>query len=143
MPPTIADLPIFVYGTLMAGECRAPLWPHPPVRREPAVVQGYLYDLGPHPALVDGDDVVAGELWYLDPAHLTETLRVLDDIEGYHGQEDDWYVREAISCRRADGTAQQAYVYRYGHPEQLRHAVRILPDGDGRCRWSAMTRRYG
>ncbi|MEZ6089069.1 MAG: gamma-glutamylcyclotransferase family protein [Pirellulaceae bacterium] len=74
---------IFVYGTLKRGECRQACWPRPPLRVDNAFVRGLLYDLGPYPALVPGDDWVMGEVWTIAAADRTSTLAVLDEIEGY------------------------------------------------------------
>ena len=77
------NVDIFVYGTLKRGECRQDCWPHQPVRVQEAFVRGLLYDLGPYPALIAGDDWVLGEVWTIAAADRLRTLDVLDKIEGY------------------------------------------------------------
>jgi gamma-glutamylcyclotransferase (GGCT)/AIG2-like uncharacterized protein YtfP len=127
---------VFVYGTLQQGEELSHLWPHAPLAVEAAVVTGRLHDLGPYPALVAGTDLVAGELWKLDPEHMAATLAVLDDVEDY-GQEgeDDLYVRTIVECRVGDGRVERAFTYLFADPSALVSAPVIAPDSDGLCRW--------
>ena len=61
---------IFVYGTLKRGEVRETSWPRQPVSIEWGTLAGRLHDLGPYPALVEGEDKVLGELWQVEPADL-------------------------------------------------------------------------
>ena len=127
---------IFVYCTLQQGEVRARFWPRPPQAILPARVPGTLYDLGPYPALVPGNDWVRGELWVLAEEDLEETLRVLDRVEGYaQPGERDWYRRDVIECILADGTRRQAFVYYHARPEEIRHHPRVMPDSDGVRHW--------
>jgi gamma-glutamylcyclotransferase (GGCT)/AIG2-like uncharacterized protein YtfP len=128
---------IFVYGTLKQGEVRAPLWPHPPQRIEAATTRGRLYDLGPYPAMVEGDDLIAGELWHIAPEHLEETLTTLDRIECCNQGGVDLYVRKTIACRTLDGGEErQAHTYLYSDEAVLRRFPAVSPDGDGLVRWS-------
>lgn len=69
---------IFVYGTLLAGGCRAASLTGVV---SPAATTGTLVDLGSFPALIPGGEGrVEGE--YVVPEDLTGTLRRLDTIEG-------------------------------------------------------------
>jgi gamma-glutamylcyclotransferase (GGCT)/AIG2-like uncharacterized protein YtfP len=72
---------VFVYGTLKRGEVRARSWPRLPLKVDPATVRGTLFDLEAYPALVEGNQIVAGELWHFAPDDIPETLAVLDMIE--------------------------------------------------------------
>lgn len=127
---------VFVYGTLKRGEVRARFWPRPAVSVEAAVIQGQMHDLGPYPALVDGQHQIAGELWRLAPEDMPETLRVLDAIECYDQGGVDLYVRRAVQGRTASGEAFQAYAYFYGQPERIARYPVVAPDiNDGLCRW--------
>jgi gamma-glutamylcyclotransferase (GGCT)/AIG2-like uncharacterized protein YtfP len=53
---------------------------------------GRLYDTGPFPALIDGEDRVAGQLWSFEDKQIIKTLEVLDQIEGTNqpGQANDY-----------------------------------------------------
>jgi gamma-glutamylaminecyclotransferase len=81
---------VFVYGTLLAGECNhrhlvnARLVAE--VKTEPAF---RLYDLGPFPGLVAvGSDAVIGEVYEVEEP----TLAMLDQLEGHPR----FYVRKSI-----------------------------------------------
>jgi gamma-glutamylcyclotransferase (GGCT)/AIG2-like uncharacterized protein YtfP len=137
---THEHLPLFVYGTLKRGESREGKWPFAPLQVSPATTQAALYDLGPYPALGPGDDVVAGELWFLREEDVAETLRQFDAIEGYQQGGPDLYVRRVIDCRDADGAIHQAYAYFYANPHWLLSGRRVSPNVEGLCRWSAQER---
>ena len=130
------SLPVFVYGTLKAHEARAHKWPRIPLRIEPAVVRGALYDLGPYPALTDGDDSVLGELWHMAAGHMEETIAALDQIECFGVDEVDLYVRRVVPVTLANGAVHQAYSYLIADPASLSRAKRIKPNGAGYCIWS-------
>ena len=125
---------VFVYGTLQRGEVRERCWPRPPISVEAATVRGALYDLGPYPALVTGDDTVAGELWRIAPGDMAATLAALDRVEGFAGSSDDLYRRVIVECQAAAGGT-PAWTYHLANLSLLRTATRIPPGGDGRCLW--------
>jgi gamma-glutamylcyclotransferase (GGCT)/AIG2-like uncharacterized protein YtfP len=125
---------VFVYGTLQQGECRERCWPRPPRKIEPATVRGVLYDLGPYPALIDGDDLVAGELWHLAPEDVSITLAELDRVEAFTTAPDDLYRRVVVTCQTNTSTV-QAWTYQYARTADLKPAQRILPSTAGLCRW--------
>ncbi|MBX3273365.1 MAG: gamma-glutamylcyclotransferase [Sandaracinaceae bacterium] len=110
----VAPLPraLFVYGTLMRGEVRAPILArHAASFCGPAEVRGALVDLGAYPGLIEGDGVVRGELVELtEPA---DALAELDDVEGFlgYGRAGSLYRRVVI---RAGDT--YAWTYRYAGP---------------------------
>jgi gamma-glutamylcyclotransferase (GGCT)/AIG2-like uncharacterized protein YtfP len=133
MPVPVSGL--FVYGTLQRGQSRENCWPHPPTKIEMAVIQGRLYDLGPHPALVEGDDVIGGELWHISPGHIVRTLVVLDEVEDAAVGQSGLYVRRVVNCRTEDGQDCPAYAYFYSQPEAIRSFPRVSPGKDGVCRW--------
>jgi gamma-glutamylcyclotransferase (GGCT)/AIG2-like uncharacterized protein YtfP len=126
---------IFVYGTLQRGGEREGCWPRAPLRIAPARLRGALYDLGPYPALLPGDDWVQGELWEIANDDWDVTLQVLDEVEGYARQSDDLYVRQLGSCVDEQEVARSAYVYLYADAAALTEAQRVQPDADGVCRW--------
>jgi gamma-glutamylcyclotransferase (GGCT)/AIG2-like uncharacterized protein YtfP len=129
---------VFVYGTLKRGQERERNWPRPPRRIEPAEIRGELYDLGPYPALLHGDDRVLGELWFLEPADLEATLRTLDEIECFGVEDVDLYVRETVECRTlADGLIHSAHVYFLADPGHARIHRRVRPGADGFVEWRA------
>lgn len=124
-------LPIFVYGTLKRGQVREGMWPRKPLRVEGATTLGTLYDLGPYPALVSGEDVVEGELWIVAPADLVETLRVLDKIEEVRPDGQGLYERRIITCRSEAGEMHRAYAYYYARLDDLAGRAPIKSGGGG------------
>lgn len=128
----------FVYGTLKQGECRETSWPYPPTSVTAATTQGRLYDLGPYPALVRGEDTVVGELWTVTPEHLKSTLRVLDRIEGYRPDAStNLYEREVVECRPDDGAIHHAWTYFYSQELPADGEGWLNPDSRGRVSWSS------
>lgn len=75
----------FVYGTLRSDQIRATCWPRRPIRIVNAFARGRLFDLGPYPAMMTGENVVAGERWDFEVEDIPATLVELDAIEGYRG----------------------------------------------------------
>jgi gamma-glutamylcyclotransferase (GGCT)/AIG2-like uncharacterized protein YtfP len=133
---------IFVYGTLQRGQRREPCWPCAPQCVTPGFVAGRLYDLGPYPALVEGDGVVSGELWELPPEAMPETLAVLDEIEGYGGPAGEnlyWRVTTAVhtDASLSDPQPRRAYVYKM-RPSRLPATARLV---ESPARWSGRERR--
>ena len=130
---------VFVYGTLQRGQKRAAMWPCTPLWITRATTRGRLYDLKRYPALVEGEDCVAGELWEIAADDVARTLEALDRIECF-GQDDvDLYVRRTTNCEMYDGHSVVAEAYFFAHPEELPESLRILPDEEGICRWPGET----
>lgn len=125
---------IFVYGTLKRSQEREGCWPRRPIAVEPATVRAALYDLGPYPALVEGDDIVAGELWQFAPDDMPPTIAALDQVEEFAGEPDDLYRRVIVECRKADGTG-SAWTYLLARRSLLQSARRIAPNASGVCVW--------
>ena len=125
-----------MYGTLKTGEERADKWPHSPLRIESAVARGELYDLGPYPALTDGDHSILGQLWYLAAEHLSDTIATLDRIECFGIDDVDLYERRVIEATLHNGTVQRAYAYFIADPTSLSSHRRVLPNAAGHCVWS-------
>ena len=116
---------VFVYGTLKRGECRADLWPFSPKSVVLARARGALYDLGDYPAMTLGDDWIAGEVWTFEASQMERTLQVLDEIEGYFGNQNDLYRRLLIECHlEGDATAN---CFSYHYVPTLDERLRILP----------------
>ncbi|MBX3423145.1 MAG: gamma-glutamylcyclotransferase [Pirellulaceae bacterium] len=72
---------VFVYGTLKRGQCRENCWPLAPQRVRAGWTFGRLFDLGAYPALLEGKDRIAGEVWSYCELDLPRVLQVLDQIE--------------------------------------------------------------
>ena len=126
----------FVYGTLKRGEIRESCWPYPAVSIRPASVQGRLYDLGPYPALVPGNERVVGELWSFAETHISETLMVIDQVEGYSSSENDLYRRLSIKATTMNDEEMDAFTYHYCQSAELVDDLLIPPDANGWCQWN-------
>lgn len=128
---------VFVYGTLKRGQQRANLWPHAPLDVQVATLRARLFDLGPYPAIVEGNDLVEGELWFFQEGHFVPTLQRLDWIEGYAqpgGR--DLYVRRVVECSGTNGQSVSAFAYFYANVDALPgDSRRVAASEDGRCRW--------
>ncbi len=86
--------------------------------------------------LTDGNDLVSGEIWTFAQYEVTATLAALDEIEGYHGEEDDEYKR--VMVEYVAGTRKAAaWTYLYARVYQLMPQRRIKPGTSGLCRWPA------
>lgn len=123
---------LFVYGTLLHGQSRAPALVG---ARHAAETRGQLYDCGDYPGLVlHGASRVQGELVHIEPAKLGELLGALDVIEGFHGHErdDSLFLRRPITVR-AGHHAHPAWAY------QLADATDspLIHTGDWRTRRTA------
>lgn len=113
------------------------MWPHAPLEVRQAAIRAALYDLGPYPALGEGDDFVVGELWFIAQEQMANTLVALDAIEGYCQTDCDLYVRREVDCVDDNGESRAAYTYFYADEEALARAARVFPGDDGQCKWTA------
>jgi gamma-glutamylcyclotransferase (GGCT)/AIG2-like uncharacterized protein YtfP len=108
---------VFVYGTLRHGEYNHTVAEPFIVRTEPGVVRGYLYDVGPYPALVldaNGRDIIGEWLTVTE-----EGLKAMDRLEGYRGSgSNNFYERVWV---RDAYSEQEGWVYVWhnskGYPE--------------------------
>ena len=109
---------VFVYGTLRrlhGGELHALLRHHARFEGEGSV-QAQLFNLGDYPGLVHSanpSDRVLGEVYRLEPSHLSETLEQMD---GYEGIGPSYpvppeYRREVVAVQLAEGSVADAWVY--------------------------------
>lgn len=74
---------IFVYGTLRRGECRNHVLDEAEVLPGDWRVSARMHTLGAFPALVlDEDSVAIGEVYQVAEENVSNTLQVLDGIEG-------------------------------------------------------------
>ena len=133
-----SQLPLFVYGTLRAGEAN-----HAAMFRGrtkiviPAVLSGaVLYDGPGFPYAVNADGGrVLGELVQPLPELYNEVLADLDHLEEYEPDApDSLFVRVARGTRTEDGEPVLAWVYLAGPVEEqrLQASGRIITSGDWR-----------
>ena len=125
----------FVYGTLKRGECREEVFSRHLDEDEfeivPASVKAELYDLGPYPAIVPGEDTVFGEAVIVNNPDKVDTLiAVLDSIEGYYGDDSpsNLYLRKEVTIQVEEDTM-EAITYMFSQEQQLRDRAKHLPDG--------------
>jgi gamma-glutamylaminecyclotransferase len=120
--------PLFVYGTLMAGEANAAELGGATFLGAARTAARYtLYDLGPFPGLVaEGSTAIAGELYDLPP----DRLPALDAFE----EHPEVYRRAPIAL--ADGRAAVAYllVSPPASPSSPFPVARAIAGGDWRQR---------
>lgn len=107
---------LFVYGTLMRGECRHHhIERCKPVRIEPATVAGKLFDYGEYPGLVAGPahgaSRVRGEL--IEFHDIEPVVALLDRVEGVRANPSaaDEYRRMIVEVALSDGTRVPAWAY--------------------------------
>ena len=135
---------IFVYGTLKRGQIREKRWPYLPERIDLGYVHAALFDLGPYPAIIEGQDRILGEIWTLAPNHLAATIRVLDRIEWFGQDGNDLYVRQIVTAYRSDDNQPiDVQTYFYANPaELLESARRIEPNRNNFCQWPAGSNNF-
>ncbi len=119
---------IFVYGTLKTGQCRAHQWPLRPLHIRKAWTLGRLYDTGPYPAMLCGQDRIAGQVWSFHAADMENTFQVLDRIEGTNqpGQPNQ-YDREQVLVYLNTGESLVASTYLYSRAEFLPKFAYLAP----------------
>ena len=101
-----------------------------------AFVLGALYDLGDYPALLPGDDRVAGEIWSFPAFHAEHTLEVLDEIEDYRERPDDLYRRKQVTAWLLENEQPlEVLTYFYCPPQQIDTRQRVLPSDGNLCTW--------
>ncbi len=113
---------LFVYGTLMSSASDAMgIDARGRLRREsalvaPAVVEGFLFDLGSYPGLVIdhcAPAVVCGEVVKLrDPIHTLIWLDAYESIDPRPGAVNE-YRRVSTTVTLDDGSRIEAWLYRY------------------------------
>lgn len=133
---------IFVYGTLLRGECRHHLLED--FRPECILLseaRGRLLDFGEYPGLaLNGaeDRCVSGE--FVRTNRIVELLEKLDRVEGFHGygQQGSLFRRALIEVGMCDGRVRLAWVYLAGGTEE---SVAEIPSGNWRAsrgRWNGI-----
>lgn len=105
--------PVFVYGTLLAGECRAGVLAG--LDRTPGRTRGSLVNCGSYPGMVPGDGWVQGELVALRDA---ATVTRLDRIEGFpgFGRQGGLYRRVLVPVEVQPSRVERAWTYLLEEP---------------------------
>jgi len=159
----LMSIPFFVYGTLKRGQCRESMWPRTPRSIRPAFVRGWLYDLGPYPAMWCGEcgsgetqeptsrggispgetppcccDWIAGEVWSIENCDFEATLKKLDEIESTN-QPDLTNLYDQILVRAyaapGDSPSVLALAYQYSRSCDLAEISRIRPGREPIVSW--------
>lgn len=135
VPPWLVD-GVFVYGTLLRGECR-----HASFQAGaevlcalPAQTSGRLLDLGSFPGLipaVEPGEYVAGE--YYRVGDIGRTLGILDKIEEFRGYgiEGSLYTRVLAQVDAGSGSRKVAWTY---HLTEIPPSASVIPTGAWRTR---------
>ena len=119
---------MFVYGTLKSGQWRGKCWTIAPLDIRPAWTLGELYDTGPYPALIEGQDCIRGELWSYNHEAMERIRSVLDEIEGTNQVASvNEYDRVPITTYLVNGESLMAEAYFYAMRQNLPNFLRIKP----------------
>lgn len=119
---------IFVYGTLKLNHLRSNVWPCAPRQIRQATIRAALYDTGPFPAILQGNDFVLGEVWTLKLEDMPRTLAALDEVEGYAPTRDaNLYVRIEVDATLNDGSIVPSFTYQFATSKNQFSMRRIEP----------------
>jgi gamma-glutamylcyclotransferase (GGCT)/AIG2-like uncharacterized protein YtfP len=115
------QLPIFVYGTLRAGQKNYRRYLQgKTVRETPASCSGRLFVLleEGYPYLLPGPGRVWGELVFIAPEWYQQVLRRLDALEEYDSAREaaSVYLRRRAAVHLVNGEEFQAWVYYWNRP---------------------------
>jgi gamma-glutamylcyclotransferase (GGCT)/AIG2-like uncharacterized protein YtfP len=113
----------FVYGTLKQNQLRGAMWPRKPLSVVPGIVRARLFDIGPYPAALQGEAWLLGEIWQFQQVDLSETKKVLDQIEGFRpGASNNEYLRHVVNahCFTAEDSDSQVSCWMYFAPDEYR-----------------------
>jgi len=109
--------PIFVYGTLKCGERNFNYFLKNKVDNIIlAEVRGSLYNLGAFPGYVDdSQDIVYGELMFINKEKYIDVLNGIDCLEGFYGSKNslNMYNRKSVSVKTKDSEC-SAWIYVWG-----------------------------
>jgi gamma-glutamylcyclotransferase (GGCT)/AIG2-like uncharacterized protein YtfP len=110
-------LPVFVYGTLRKGFGNYNnILKGNTVMEFNAETTGILCEVfgGGFPAMVEGGEIVKGELMFIDEFEYEQTLQRLDRLEGYHPKDrgNSMYLRETKMVKNElNGESVEAWTY--------------------------------
>lgn len=128
---------IFVYGTLMMGFRNFDRYLRGKVIEiQPACIRGELYHLGLHdcPAIVDGNDLVYGEVVSFEDDDTCTVLNAIDHFEKYFfGSTDVIYKRTPVQVCYANGNKEWLSYYKLADLKVLEtEKATYIPFGDWR-----------
>jgi len=125
---------IFVYGTLMSGLRLSHILDSSEFLGEAIVGEVCLYNLGPYPAIKQGDGAVVGEIYHVTNAILDQ----LDMVEGYtpNNLEHSLYHRQKIKIL-LPAISSEVFAYFYNSSVQ---EVDQIESGDYRSYVQSITR---
>ena len=104
---------LFIYGTLMPG-LRLQAEMQGAERLGPARVPGRLVDVGRYPGLLQGEGLVAGEVYRVSEAQLAHLDEVEEMVPGDRGASQYW--RERVTVQEGALAGQQVWTYLYNLP---------------------------
>lgn len=104
---------LFIYGTLMPG-LRLQAEMQGAERLGPARVPGRLVDVGRYPGLLQGEGLVAGEVYRVSEAQLAHLDEVEEMVPGDRGASQYW--RERVTVQEGALAGQQVWTYVYNLP---------------------------
>lgn len=123
---------VFVYGTLRKGEPNYHWIRVYAKKTQSAWVRGWLFDLGPYPAMIEGRGWVKGELVELQGCE--NTLKKMDELEGYYGpgSPQNLYERIETLAWTEEGEKVNCFIYVFPRERQKELILldRLLPGGD-------------
>jgi gamma-glutamylcyclotransferase (GGCT)/AIG2-like uncharacterized protein YtfP len=125
---------IFVYGTLRKGYANHRIISDYVKRITPATIRGWMFNLGPYPAVVQGDGYVEGELIEFKEAEFEKAFQVMDRLEGFStpGSLYNHYERITTEAITRDKRKEECFVYIYSndHKSELLQNDSIIYSGD-------------
>lgn len=114
---------VFVYGTLLPGECNHSLAASYLMDSKHGCVHGCLYDAGGYPGIVLGGIHLVLGRWLLLK---DEALPVLDELEDYHGEGSADNDYERVWVTDARNPSQSGWVYSWVDSRDLP----VIPTGN-------------
>lgn len=118
-------IPIFTYGTLMEGLSNFKMLEGLFIEKKEASIKGFLFDIGFFPGLVEGDDNIKGELFFIKEEFYYQTLIKLDFLESYikNDRLNSLFIRTVKEVYLEDGSKIRAYVYIWNRDVNRYHQI--------------------
>jgi len=123
---------VFVYGTLMKNFCNYKRYIEGRISRiTPGKTYGLLYHLPEgYPALLEGNEIVEGEI--IEPVD-ERLLKSLDRLEDYvEGRSGNLYERKIKEILTEDGEKVTCWIYIYTDERYAKESGILIPDGNWR-----------